>query len=93
MQNDFVYSSKQEWNQIIDKRILKKLGLKEGHEANAVNLCKCVQKKLTRNDIIDIWKERPRDEVEKRIKYLLTGLNKYIKKILLDIRRAPPKNL
>ena len=80
MQNDFVYSSKQEWNKIIDERILKKLDLKEGHEAVVVNLCKHIQKKLTRNDITDIWKERPNDETKKRVQYLLTGLNKYIKK-------------
>ena len=91
MQNDFIYLSKQEWNEVIDERILKKLDLKEWHEASAVNLCKYAQKKLTRNDIADIWKERPHDETIKRIKYLLIGLDKYIKKFLLGIRRAPPK--
>ena len=93
MQNYFVYPSKQEWNKIIDERILKKLNLKKGHEASTINFCKYIQKKLTRNDIIDIWKERPRDEVEKRIKYLLAGLNKYIKNFIPHSAGPRQKNL
>ena len=79
MKNNFIYSSKQEWNEIIDKRILKKLKLKEGDEVTIIKLSRLARQKLTSKDIAEIWKERPNDETKKRINYLMVGLRKYSK--------------
>lgn len=77
---DFIYSSKDEWNKTIDNRILIKLGLKERDELTAIELCQLARKKLKREDIIFIWKERPKKETEKRIRQLMNGLRKYKRK-------------
>jgi len=79
---NFVYSSKEEWNQIIDKRILNILNLKKGDTFTALEFCQLANQKLTSIVITEIWHERPEKETKKRTKYLLKGLNKYLRKFL-----------
>ena len=76
---NFIFS-KEEWNQTIDKRILKHLGLKENDKLTALEFSKLAREKLTVEMIIRIWRERPEKETKKRVKHLLNGLNKYIRK-------------
>lgn len=77
---NFIYSSKEEWNQIIDKRILRNLSLKEGAKLTTIKFCRLVEKKLTDKKIAKIWRERPIEEINKKTKYFLKGVRKYIKK-------------
>jgi len=72
------FISKEEWNQIIDERILKTLNLKEGEIFTALKLCKLAIKYLDSKMIFVIWYERPVEETKKRAKYLLNGLCLYI---------------
>lgn len=77
---NFTYSSKDEWNQKIDKRIFKHLNLKEKDSLTALGFFRLARKRLTTGIITQIWHESPEKETKKRIKYLLDGLNKYIQK-------------
>jgi hypothetical protein len=77
---NFICSSKEEWNRTIDKRILNNLNLGKGNSLAAFELCQLASKKLTPKIISKIWRERPKKETKERIKYLLKGLSKYIKK-------------
>ena len=74
---NFIYSS---WNQIIDERILNNLNLKKGDSLTIFKLCQLSRQKLTPIKIAEIWRERSEKETKKRIKYLLKGLNKYLRK-------------
>lgn len=76
----FVYSSKEEWNQIVDKKILKRLNLNEENGLTALEFCKLANQKLNSKIISEIWRERPKKETKRRIKYLLRGLDRYIEK-------------
>ena len=69
--------SKQNWNEAIDKSILKTLGLKEGGQLTAIKFCQLAKEKLRAADIRKIWKERPAEEIKSRIKNLMSGLEKY----------------
>lgn len=82
----FVYSSKEKWNRIIDKRILRRLDLKENDKMVAIELCQMIEKKLIAVDIAKIWKEKPTAETKKRIKHFFIGLKKYMKRV--KIRKA-----
>ena len=77
---NFINSSKEEWNQIIDKRILNNLNLDKGDSLTPFELCQLASRKLTPKIISKIWRERSEKGTKKRIKYLLKGLGKYIKK-------------
>jgi len=71
------YSLKQNWNEAIDKRILKTLGLEEGGQLTAIKFCQLAKEKLRAADIRKIWRERPAEEVKSRIKNLMSGLERY----------------
>lgn len=77
---DNAYISKEEWNQIIDQRIVKVLDFNKKNTFTSLEFCKLANLKLTPKIILEIWKERPVREIKSRIKFLIKGLNKYIKK-------------
>jgi len=54
--------------------------LKEKDIFTALKFYRLASKKLTPKIISEIWCERPKRETEKRIKYLVKGFSKYIKK-------------
>ncbi len=74
--------SKDEWNKIIDLRLFKILGLDNGAKLSALDFCKVAQKKINRENIFEVWKEKPTDITEKRANFLLAGINKYLEKYI-----------
>ena len=72
--------SKDEWNKIIDLRLLRILGLENGTKLSALDFCKVAQKKINRENIFETWKEKPVDITEKRTNFLLSGIDKYLEK-------------
>ncbi len=69
--------SKDEWNKIIDQRLLKILGLDNGVKLSALELCKLTKKKIGQKDIFEVWKEKPNEITEKRAAFLILGIEKY----------------
>ena len=75
----FPYETKEEWNRLIDKRILVELGLTEGDEMTVIEFCQLARRRLTGETIAKVWKERPPGETKRRIECLLSGLEKYLR--------------
>ena len=80
MSNGFLYKSKEEWNKIIDKRLINYLDIQEDINLSSEEFCEIIQLKLTDNIIKRIWSERPKEETVKRIKFLKKGVLKYLNK-------------
>jgi hypothetical protein len=74
---DFAYTSKDDWNKTIDRRILTVLNLDEGDRRTALELCLLARTLLTPEQIVKIWRERSNVETERRVSLLLTGLDEY----------------
>ena len=74
----FVYPSKDQWNRTINGRILAALGVGEGTSSAAFELCRLSCKLITAVLIREIWKERPEAETERRVAFLLKGLDEYL---------------
>ncbi len=68
------YTSKEEWNKVIDTKTLKQLGLKESQKITALELCRIAKIKL---NVFKIWKERPKEETVLRESNLINGIEKY----------------
>jgi hypothetical protein len=69
------YTSKEEFNRLIDTRILKQLGLRDGQKITALEFCLIAKDKL---DVFEIWKEERHKIKANREKNLFMGLDKYI---------------
>lgn len=76
--DNFIYSSKDEWNKIIDTRLVNVLKLNLNEIYLIKNICEIAIKILTPKIIKQVWNERPTEETSKRTKYLLIGLKKYL---------------
>lgn len=50
--------SKDEWNKIIDLRLLKILNLEVGNKLTAIEFCKLAKEKINRENIFEVWKEK-----------------------------------
>ena len=72
--------SKDAWNKIIDNRLLEVLNLKNGDTLSALEFCMLAKKNISREDIFEIWKEKPVEITEKRANLLFAGIEKYIRK-------------
>jgi hypothetical protein len=75
IENHEPYTSKEEFNRLIDTRLLNQLGLKEGKEITTLEFCSIMKNRL---NIFEIWKEEPKEKVAERQKNLLLGLEKYM---------------
>jgi len=80
LSSQFTYPSKEEWNQVVDRRVLNVWGLKEGDEITAIALCQLSKEKFTPEIILDIWKENTKEEALQRAEYLINGLKKYVER-------------
>jgi len=72
--------SKDEWNKLIDQRLLDIFGLKSGAKLSALELCKRAKEKVNRENIFAVWKEKPVEITEKRANFLMLGIEKYLQK-------------
>lgn len=72
--------SKDEWNKMIDRRLLKILGLEKGTKNSALELCKRAKEKIDRKSIFVVWREKPVEITEKRANFLIAGIEKYLEK-------------
>ncbi|MFW5884829.1 MAG: hypothetical protein ACOCUF_01175 [Patescibacteria group bacterium] len=70
--------SKDEWNKTIDSRLLDALDLHEGDVKSSLGLCRLARKKLNKEIIFKVWKEKPAEITQKRASLLLKGIDKYI---------------
>lgn len=77
---DFKEVSKDEWNKIIDQRLLRILELENGTKISALELCKSAKEKINRENIFEVWKEKPFEITEKRATFLVAGIEKYLEK-------------
>ncbi len=70
-------NSKDEWNKILDKRIMKIINLSEGHEISSINFCKLLK---TFNSLtFDVWIEENLETKIKRDNFFQVGIDKYLK--------------
>ena len=70
-------SSKNEWNLLIDQRWCKRLGINQGDELKAHELCELIRNKM--GDITDIYQEVPADMTAERSTNLVRGLDYYLR--------------
>jgi hypothetical protein len=77
--NPVRFKSKEKWNREVDKRLLKLFGISKGEEISALAFCHLALEKLTSEEIIKVWQERPPAETKKRNKFLRKGLERYSK--------------
>jgi hypothetical protein len=70
-------SSKNEWNLLIDRRWCKRLGIKQGDQLKAHELCERIRDKM--GDITDIYREVPAHMTADRSINLIKGLEYYLK--------------
>lgn len=75
--------SKDKWNKIIDNRLLEVLNRKNGDMISALEFCILAKEKISRENIFEIWKEKPVEITERRATLLFAGIDKYIKKYSL----------
>lgn len=78
--SDYKEISKDIWNKIIDRRLLKIIGLENGTKISVLEFCKLVKEKINRENIFDVWKEKPVEITEKRANFLIAGIDKYLEK-------------
>ena len=71
-------SSKREWNLLIDRRWCERLGIAQGDQFSAYELCEQIRDKM--GDISDIYREIPARMTEERSVYLDKGLTCYLEK-------------
>ncbi|MCP4257569.1 MAG: DUF1284 domain-containing protein [Planctomycetes bacterium] len=69
-------SSKNEWNLLVDKRWCKRLGIKQGDQLTARELCERIRDKIS--DITDIYREVPAGKTIERSAKLVRGLEYYL---------------
>lgn len=72
--------SKDVWNKTIDQRLFDIFGFKNGTKISALELCKLAKEKISRADILAVWKEKPIEITEKRAVFLIAGIEKYLEK-------------
>lgn len=72
--------SKDEYNKIIDRRLLELLGLENNAELSALEFCKLVKERIHPEDIFAVWKEKPVRITKKRASFLIYGVKKYLEK-------------
>jgi len=72
--------AKDVWNKLIDQRLLEILGLENGANFSALELCKRAKEKVNRESIFAVWKEKPVEITEKRANFLFLGIDKYLEK-------------
>lgn len=72
--------SKDEWNKIIDLRLLKIFNLEIGTKISALDFCKLAKEKMNKENIFEVWKEKSAEITEKRANFLLKGIEKYLEK-------------
>lgn len=72
--------SKDEWNKMIDQRLLDILQIEKETKISALELCRLAKEKLTRENIFAVWKEKPIEITEKRATFLILGIEKYLEK-------------
>jgi len=70
-------SSKNDWNLLIDQRWCQRLGIEQGAQYNAHNLCELIRVKM--GDITDIYHEIPGHMTAKRNVNLVKGLEYYLR--------------
>ena len=70
-------SSKSEWNQLIDQRLCKRLGIKQGDRFQVRELCELIRDKM--GDITDIYNEVPAGMTAERSANLVKGLEYYLR--------------
>lgn len=75
--NNLKYPKKEVWNRIIDKRLFKKLNLKEGDELTALDFVFLIKKQIKKDDMLEVWREKI---IPQRAPFLLRGLEKYLEK-------------
>ncbi|MBL4932028.1 hypothetical protein [Clostridium paridis] len=71
-----VINSKDEWNKILDKRIIEYAGLQEESEYLAHDFCTILY--LIRENIKDIWREETEDLRNQRYENFCIGAKKYL---------------
>lgn len=69
-------SSKKAWNLLIDQRWCERLGIRQGDQFSARDLCRRIRNKM--GDITDIYREVPADRTKKRKDNLIKGLEYYL---------------
>ena len=75
--NNPEYPKKEDWNNLIDNRLFKKLDLKEGSEITALEFVKLAKEKINKEDILEVWKEKI---IPQGVPFLLAGIDKYLDK-------------
>jgi len=69
-------ASKQEWNQLLDRRWCARLGLAQGDRLSARELCQRIR--ALADDIADIYRELPAERTAQRQASLKRGLSAYL---------------
>ncbi len=69
-------SSKSEWNLLIDRRWCRRLGIEQGSQCTASQLCELIRDK--KGDITDIYREIPAHMTAERNANLVRGLEFYL---------------
>ena len=70
-------SSKNDWNLLIDRRWCQRLGIEQGTQCKARQMCERIRAKM--GDITDIYREIPAHMTEQRSANLVKGLEYYLK--------------
>ena len=70
-------SSKKAWNLRIDQRWCERLGIRQGDQLSARDLCLRIRGRM--GDITDIYRETPAERTKKRHVNLIKGLEYYLK--------------
>jgi len=69
--------SKDDWNKILDKRMMELTNLSEGHEIKAIDFCKLL--KTFENLTFNVWAEENPEIQVKRDGFFKAGVEKYLK--------------
>jgi hypothetical protein len=76
VENHGHYTSKEEWNRMVDIRLFALLGFKELQKIQALDFCDIASNRL--ETLCDVWKEEPFLKNEQRKRNLFNGIFKYI---------------
>ncbi|SHK28883.1 hypothetical protein SAMN02745163_03574 [Clostridium cavendishii DSM 21758] len=69
-------TSKDEWNKILDTRILSGLNLEQGNKFTAYDFCKLLY--LNSEKIFEVWKEETKEAKDKRYEAFCIGAKRYL---------------
>jgi len=69
-------SSMEEYNDALDARLYKRLGLADGMRMSASEFLRLVREQL--GNPYEIWKDPPREDTDRRVENLMAGIAEYL---------------